>query len=60
MQKTIAKFGVLVALLATVCVAQQNSVQKEGNYWTNVVNGSLSGVRNLHIKVEIGTVRVQG
>lgn len=50
----------LVALLATVCVAQQSSVQKEGNYWTNVVNGSLAGVRNLHIKVEVGTVRVQG
>jgi hypothetical protein len=50
----------LVALLATVCVAQQSSVQKEGNYWTNVINGSLAGVRNLHIKVEVGTVRVQG
>lgn len=50
----------LVALLATACVAQQGSVQKEGNYWTNVVNGSLAGVRNLHIKVEVGAVRVQG
>jgi hypothetical protein len=60
MRKTLTKVGMLVALLATVCVAQQSSVQKEGNYWTNVVNGSLAGVRNLHIKVEVGTVRVQG
>src|ERR1700730_1221376 len=60
MQKTLAKFGMLAALLATMCVAQQSSVQKEGNYWTNVVSGSLSGVRNLHIKVEVGAVRVQG
>jgi hypothetical protein len=60
MRKTLAKFGTLVALLATICVAQQSSVQKEGNYWTNVVNGSLTGVRNLHIKVEVGAVRVQG
>src|SRR4051812_32515813 len=60
MRQTLIKFGMLVALLATVCVAQQNSVQKEGNYWTNVVNGSLGGVRNLHIKVETGAVRVQG
>src|SRR5437660_4981143 len=60
MQKTLIKVGMLVALLATVCVAQQSSIQKEGNYWTNVVNGSLAGVRNLHIKVEVGTVRVQG
>ena len=60
MRKILTKVGMLVALLATVCVAQQSSVQKEGNYWTNVVNGSLAGVRNLHIKVEVGTVRVQG
>jgi len=60
MRKTLTKVGMLVALLATVCVAQQSSVQKEGIYWTNVVNGSLAGVRTLHIKVEVGTVRVQG
>jgi hypothetical protein len=60
MRQTLTKFGMLLALLATVCLAQQNSVQKEGNYWTNVVNGSLAGVRNLHIKVEVGTVRVNG
>jgi hypothetical protein len=58
--KNLAKFGVLIALAATLCVAQQPSVQKEGNNWTNVVNGSLSGVHNLHIKVEIGAVRVEG
>jgi DUF4097 and DUF4098 domain-containing protein YvlB len=60
MRKTLTKVGMLVTLLATVCVAQQSSIQKQGNYWTNVVNGSLAGARNLHIKVEVGTVRVQG
>ncbi|HJT71448.1 MAG TPA: hypothetical protein VJ731_14710 [Terriglobales bacterium] len=59
MRKTLSKFGLLV-LLATTCFAQQGSVQKEGNYWTSLVNGSLSSVRNLHIKVDVGTVRVQG
>jgi hypothetical protein len=54
------QLGLLIALTATLCVAQQPSVQKEGNNWTNVVNGSLSGVHNLHIKVEIGAVRVEG
>lgn len=54
------KFGLLTALLATVCVAQQGSIQREGSNWTNVVSGSLSGARNLHIKVEVGAVRVQG
>ncbi len=60
MRKTLVKFGMLAALLVTVCAAQQSSVQKDGNNWTHVVSGSLSGARNLHIKVEIGAVRVQG
>jgi len=60
MRKTITKFGLLAALIATLCAAQQTSVQKEGGNWVSVVSGSLSGVRNLHIQVEIGAVRVQG
>jgi len=58
--KNLAKLGLLTTLLATLCLAQQSSVQKEGNNWVSVVNGSLSGARNLHVKVEVGTVRVQG
>lgn len=60
MRNTLTKLGLLLALLTTACVAQQSSVQREGNSWISVVNGSLSGVRNLHIKVEVGAVRVQG
>jgi hypothetical protein len=60
MLKNISKFGLLVALMATLCVAQQSSIQKEGNNWTSVASGSLSGVHNLHIKVETGAVKVQG
>ena len=59
MIKNLTKLG-LVLLLTTLCAAQQGSVQKEGNNWTSVVNGSLSGVRNLHIKVQVGAVHVQG
>src|SRR5579863_225980 len=58
--KNLAKFGFLVALAATLCAAQQASVQKEGNNWTSVVNGSLASVHNLHIKVEVGAVHVEG
>jgi hypothetical protein len=58
--KNLAKFGLLAALVSTLCVAQQSSVQKEGSNWINVVNGSLAGARNLRIKVEVGAVRVQG
>jgi len=60
MLKNISKFGLLVALMATLCVAQQSSIQKEGNNWTSIASGSLSGVHKLHIKVETGAVKVQG
>lgn len=61
MLKNIIKFGLLATtLIATLCLAQQGSIQKDGGSWTNVVNGSLSGVRNLHIKVQVGEVRVEG
>ena len=55
-----SKFGLLAILAATLCVAQQSSVQKEGNHWTSVSNGSLQSVRNLRIQMEAGSVRVEG
>ena len=54
------QFGLLAALVTTLCAAQQSSVQKEGSNWISVASGTLTGVHNLHIKVEIGNVRVQG
>ena len=53
------QFGLVTALMVTLCAAQ-GSIQKEGNNWTRVATGSLSGVHNLRIKVEIGNVKVQG
>src|SRR5438128_10210043 len=58
--KNLTKLGLLTALLATLCAAQQAPKQKEGHNWTSVINGSLSGARNVHIKVEVGAVRVEG
>lgn len=60
MLKQITKFGLLAVIIATLCTAQQSSIQKEGGNWVSVVSGSLSGARNLHIQVDIGSVRVQG
>src|SRR5215472_7434744 len=60
MLKNTLKFALLAGLTTTLCLAQQSSIQKEGGNWTSTVNGSLSGVRNLHIKVEVGAVRVEG
>jgi DUF4097 and DUF4098 domain-containing protein YvlB len=59
MLKNLPKLGLLM-LLVTFSAAQQGSIQKEGNNWTKLVNGSLAGARNLRIKVQGGAVRVQG
>ncbi|HEX6802790.1 MAG TPA: DUF4097 family beta strand repeat-containing protein [Terriglobales bacterium] len=58
MRKTIVQIVLLLA--ATWCVAQQGSVQKEGNAWTSTANGTLAGAHNLHIQVEAGEVQVEG
>jgi hypothetical protein len=59
MLKNLPKLGLLL-VLATLCGAQQGSVQKEGSNWTNVVNGSLTGARTLRIRVQACAVRVEG
>jgi hypothetical protein len=58
MLKTPCKFVLLLA--ATLCAAQQGSIDRQGSLWRNTINGTFSGVRNLHVKVEVGAVRVQG
>lgn len=58
MRKTLIKIAVLLA--ATLCAAQQGSVQRDGSSWTDNFNGTLTGARNLHIKIEVGSVHIQG
>ncbi|HEX7893130.1 MAG TPA: hypothetical protein VF447_02995 [Terriglobales bacterium] len=58
--KKLFQFGLLAVLMATLCAGQQSSIQKQGNNWTSVTSGSLATVHNLRIKVEIGSVTVQG
>jgi len=51
---------VAVALLASIASGQQTRVYHDGDSWTEEVTGSLSAARNLHIRVDFGSVRVQG
>lgn len=60
MRKSLIQLGLLAAILATLCAAQQTSIQRENGNWTRTTAGSLAGVRNLRIKLEIGSVHVQG
>jgi hypothetical protein len=59
MRKTIFQLGLLLTA-ATLCLAQQGSIQREGNAWSSVANGTLTGVHTLHVRVDAGGVRVEG
>ena len=53
-------FHIVLLLMATCSVAQQSSIEPEGGGWRNVYTGSFSGVRNLRIRLVLGSVRVEG
>jgi DUF4097 and DUF4098 domain-containing protein YvlB len=52
--------SVLVLCMASVALAQQNRVYREGSNWGQEVNGSLNGAKNLRVRVAFGAVRIQG
>jgi DUF4097 and DUF4098 domain-containing protein YvlB len=51
--------GVL-ALLASLAAAQERNISREGETWGQQITGSLTGVKNLRVKVDMGSVRVRG
>jgi DUF4097 and DUF4098 domain-containing protein YvlB len=55
----------LLALLAPLALvsaslAQESHINREGGVWGQEITGSLSGVKNLRVKVDTGTVIVRG
>jgi DUF4097 and DUF4098 domain-containing protein YvlB len=60
MLKQLSKFVVALWLTLPLASAQQIRVYGDGGNWTQEITGSLAMVKNLKIKVEIGSVRVQG
>src|ERR1022692_2031320 len=51
--------GVL-ALLAPLALAQETHVSREGGAWGQEITGSLAAVKNLRVKVDMGSVVVHG
>jgi DUF4097 and DUF4098 domain-containing protein YvlB len=49
-----------LALLAPLVLAQETHVIREGGAWGQEITGSLSGVKNLRVKVDMGSVIVHG
>jgi DUF4097 and DUF4098 domain-containing protein YvlB len=49
-----------VIALAAVGFCQEGRIYREGSNWVQEVTGELAGAKNLHVKLDTGSVRVQG
>jgi DUF4097 and DUF4098 domain-containing protein YvlB len=54
------RLAYLLALLVPLAAAQETHVSREGSSWGEVTTGSLAAVRNLRVKVDMGSVTVHG
>jgi len=50
----------VLAVLAPLELAQETHVSREGDAWSQVLTGSLAGVKNLRVKLDMGSVVVRG
>src|SRR5580692_417431 len=60
MLKQLSKFVAVLLLILPLASAQQTRVYGDGSNWTQEITGSLAMVKNLKVKVDIGSVRVEG
>jgi DUF4097 and DUF4098 domain-containing protein YvlB len=50
----------VVLALASLAPAQEGRIYREGGAWVQEVKGELNGARNLRVKLDAGTIKVQG
>jgi len=50
----------VLILTASLAVAQETRVSRDGGSWAQEMTGSLAAVKNLRVKVDMGTVVVHG
>jgi DUF4097 and DUF4098 domain-containing protein YvlB len=60
MLQRVSKFAAMLLLLVPWAAAQQTRVYQEGSNWAREITGSLPASRNLRVKVDVGSVRVEG
>jgi len=58
--KKISKLVAILLLTSPLAMAQQTRVFGDGGNWTQEIAGSLAAVKNLRVKVDVGSVRVDG
>ena len=60
MLKQLSKFVAVMLLTLPLASAQQTRIYGDGGNWTQEITGSLAMVKNLKIKIDVGSVRVEG
>ncbi len=60
MLKKSSKLVAALLLLSPLATAQQARVYREGGNWAQEITGTLAAAKNLRVKVELGSVRVEG
>ena len=60
MVKKLSKIAAVLLMLTPLLHAQETKIYREGANWTREINGSLPAAKNLRIKVDIGSVRIEG
>lgn len=58
--KQVSRFVAVWLLLQVAAFAQQSRVYGEDGNWSQEITGSLTAAKNLRVKVDIGSVRVEG
>jgi len=57
--KKVFQLGASLLLLLSLADAQQTRFTAKGGNWAQEITGNLAAAKNLHVKVDVGTVRVQ-
>jgi DUF4097 and DUF4098 domain-containing protein YvlB len=60
MLQSVYKFVAVLLFLSAGAAAQQTRVYQEGGNWAREITGSLPAAHNLRVKVDVGSVRVEG
>ena len=55
-----ASILVITIALASVAPAQEGRIYREGSAWVQEVTGQLNSARNIRVKLDMGSVKVQG
>jgi len=61
--KRVIKFASVawfLAVLVTLTLGQETRVYRDGGGWSQEITGNLGPAKNLRVKVEVGSIRVEG